>query len=236
MISRRTLVAVAIVAVAATILASCAEPYTGAANSPKVAVVGDSLVAGAHDSYRWLLTTEGWNSSVAGLSGFTVADSQGVVTQMAATHPSAMVIALGTNDIRQMANGTEDMTQFHTAMTTMLASVADIACVVWVGVAESNGTSPPLTLVAARPALNAAIKAELTKTGRPNRYYADWAAASTGHPELFNGSGQDHIDKTPSGNLIYASLGVTALQQCPGAPKYPARSAPASTPPNSPTS
>ena len=201
-----------------TVLTSCAEPYTGSANSPKVAVVGDSLVAGAHDSYRWILTTEGWNSSVTGLSGFAVADSQAVVTQMAATHPSAMVIALGTNDIRQMAAGGEDMAQFHAAMTTMLASVAGIACVVWVGVAESNGTSPPLKLVNARPGLNAAIKEELAKTGQPNRYYADWAAVSTGHPELFNGSGQDHIDKTPKGNLTYASLGVTALRQCPAAP------------------
>lgn len=219
--SKRRMVAVSIaVAASLAVLTSCAEPYTGAADDPKVAVVGDSLVAGAHDSYRWILTTDRWNSSVTGLPGFAVADSQAVVTQIAATRPRAILIALGTNDIRHMADGTENMAQFHTAMTVMLASVADIACVAWVGVAEVNGTAPPLTLVDARPGLNAAIREELAKTGQPNRYFADWAAVSTGHPELFNGSGQDHIDKTPRGNLSYASLGVTALQQCPGAPNY----------------
>jgi hypothetical protein len=217
---RRSLGAIAC-GLAALLVTSCvAEPYTGSDANPKVAVVGDSLILHAHDAYRWILTSDGWDSSVTGLGGFSVGDSQAIVTQMAATHPAAMEIALGTNDVRYMAAGTEDMAQFRALVAAMLTSVADVACVVWVGVAEYNGAYPPLTMAGTGPAINAIIKDELAKTEHANRFYADWAALSTGHPELFNAPGDPHIDETPNGNLTYTTLGVNALAQCPGAPNF----------------
>lgn len=217
---RRALLAVGC-SVAALVVTSCApEPYTGSAANPKVAVVGDSLISRAHDMYRWILTTDGWDSSVTGLGGFSVGDTQATVTQAAATHPVAMEIALGTNDVRHMAEGTETMTQFRALVAVMMTSVTDVPCVVWVGVGEYNGEYPPLTMAGTGPAINAVIKDELARSGRRNRFYADWAALSTGHPELFNGPGDPHIDATPTGNSAYTKLGVDALAQCPGAPNF----------------
>lgn len=197
------------------------NPYAGA-HGPRIGVIGDSLVVGIEELATAQLRDRGWNPSVTGHAGYTVADEFDTMTRLMATDPQVVVLALGTNDIRDLGYGKQTWAQLRDDVRQALALTRSAGCVVWVGVNTYNGAWTPgdgdLTVAGSR--VNQVITEELAASGRPEGTtdYADWSAISAGHMEYFSAPGDPHF--TPAGNQAYTDLIVETAGRCPGAPIF----------------
>jgi len=214
---------VAVLAALLLVMAGAAcepNPYAGA-QGPRIGVIGDSLVVGIEGLATAQLRDRGWNPSVSGHAGFTVANEFDTVTRLMTTNPQVVVLALGTNDLKGIDNGTQTWDGFRNDVATALGLADGGSCVVWVGVNEYNGTfEHGITLGAFGWVINWIINVELARTGRRNTtaFYADWAAASRGRMDYFSAPGDPHL--TAAGNQAYTDLIIDTAGRCPGAPIF----------------
>lgn len=201
-------------------LASCSSlpTYTGPPGGPRVGVVGDSLIGGVKPLLTDSLIAAGWRTYVRGDFGSSTAGEAGRIGDIVATRPEAIVIALGTNEVGKMALGTQDLDGVRGDVRAAIQRVSPVGCLVWVGVNDSNGASFGWPMWSWGAPINRIITEELAASGRApgSVVYADWAAASRGHPEYFNAPDDVHL--SAAGNEAYNRLIVDSAAQCDRAP------------------
>jgi hypothetical protein len=219
---RRRTAAAFVAAVAAVVAAAGCQPatYSDRAGSPRIAVVGDSLIWAAQPPTLTALHTRGWSASVTGTPGHTVADQIPYVSgSVMPTDPHAVVVALGTNDVRLMADGAQTWDGLRRDIRRMIDVTRNARCLIWVGVNDTSGFYRPGVgnLAEVGWAVNWTIAEELERAGRPagTAVYADWASVSR-NPTFYVAPGDPH--HTPAGQQAYTNLIRTAADRCAGAP------------------
>lgn len=217
------------VALAALVLAAAVAFLTVShllTEGPKtrVGVVGDSLTAQATWPIIDQLDADGFDVTVAGENGATIADQLRQLESL--TLPGGaeiVVVALGTNNAF-FASATDSRrrsldqsrTDAHDALTRLLDGQPgqswhpSTRCVVWVNV---NDHSPFMSLDRNGSAMNKVIEDEagsFRAKGR-NVVVADWAGTSRNRPEWFL---QDQVHLTPAGERAYADMIRGATHRC----------------------
>jgi lysophospholipase L1-like esterase len=208
-------------AIITTIAVGCTpRDPTGNPNAPKIYAIGDSLTYGVQDLAQNALVGNGWQASVTGHGGFAVADEFDTIDRAVAANPGAMLIALGTNDIRKIAAGQQTTEGFRSDVDAALAKMVNVSCVAWVGVNTYNGDwGPGGDHRVVGPAVNQIINDEMGKYGRLSGgkgAYGDWGTSSYGHMEYFEAPGNVHF--TDAGNAAYTKLFVDTAAKCGNAP------------------
>jgi len=193
-------------------------------NKTRVAVVGDSLTAQATWSIIDELNNHGYNSTVAGVNGATVADEARQLESLTLPGGSdIVVVALGTNnaffasmtDSRHI-DPDSSKRDIHDAMTRVFEGQPgqqwqpSTRCLVWVNVSDQ---SPLLALDKNGPILNHMIDDEAGGFRAKGRrvVVADWAGASRAQPDWFLA---DRVHLTPEGERAYANVIRTAVDRC----------------------
>lgn len=233
--ARATAAAAATVGLALAVLAGCEPtPYVGPAGGPRLALVGDSLLAAVQPAAQTRFAAEGWSDSVTGIAGFTLGDQHDTIERAVATHPQVLVVELGSNDLRLMAEGAQDFDGYRSQVQATIQATAGVPCLVWVGVETTNGTwGPGGDNRVEGPWLNLVTWLELARSGRPagSVVWADWAAASQGQTAWFKAPGDTH--HSTLGDAAYLTFLDASVARCPGGPTSStstSTSAPASTP------
>ena len=186
--------------------------FRGLSGGPKVGIAGDSITfvsAGAIEAavmpaYRvWL----------SGQPGFTIAGVQPVINTQVAAGPAAMVVNLGTNDVKPG-------TAWRTPFDTMVASLQPVACVELVNLnatianyfaslnndLNGNGIVDANEIVTTATDINAAIAA--TAAANPRVHVIDWNSATATNPSALTSDG---IHPNAAGQAWLASHIRTAL-------------------------
>lgn len=195
------------------------KPYIDRAGGPRIAVVGDSLTYFTESQATAALYNRGWSPSVTGFGGYTVAEQFGTAQQVMAASPTAMVIALGTNDIRTMNAGQQTWEGFRADVRRMLSITRSAPCVAWIGVNDFNGFYGPGIGDLSRVGwvMNYIINEELARSGRPagTTFYGDWASISR-RLDYYVAPGDVH--HSALGQAAYTELIRSTADRCPGAP------------------
>ena len=216
---RWRVLSVAAVALVAVVLSACEpDPYLGPSDGPRLAIVGDSLIDQSRDQMSQTFIADGWYTSVTGRGGYTSRDHWSTERRVMETDPSVVVLALGTNDFREIVTGLQTWDGFRASVRESIGITRAAPCLVWVGVTQTYGFygGPPSgNLDQLGWVINVIIQQELAASGRPvgTTFYADWAAASRNRPEYFNGPGDVHLNDT--GDAAYARLIESAVDRCP---------------------
>lgn len=210
---------VAVVAVVALVLSACEpEPYAGPVDGPRLAIVGDSLIDQSRDQMSQTFIGEGWYTSVTGRGGYTSRDHWSTQRRVMETGPDVVVLALGTNDFREIVTGLQTWDGFRASVRESIGITRAAPCLVWVGVTQTYGFfgGPAIgNLDQLGWIVNVIIQQELAASGRPSgtTFYADWAETSRGQSEFFLGPGDVHLNDT--GDAAYARLIDSAVDRCP---------------------
>jgi len=118
------------------------------AAKPKVVVVGDSISSDAVAGPQIDAVFDGlmgWDSSRVAIGGQSVAQMRDYIRFLATSHPAAMVIELGTNDMGGVAlnaggvapSGNQQLVNYANAVAQLEGALADVAglpCIVWINV------------------------------------------------------------------------------------------------------
>ncbi len=212
-------IAVAAVALVALVLTACQpEPYVGPSDGPRLAIVGDSLIDQSRDQMSQTFVAEGWSTSVTGRGGYTSRDHWTTQRRVMETNPAVVVLALGSNDFREIVTGLQTWDGFRASVRESIGITRAAPCLVWVGVTQTYGFfgGPPTgNLDQLGWVVNVIIQQELAASGRPTgtTFYADWAGESRGKADYFLGPGDIHLNDT--GDAAYARLIDSAVDRCP---------------------
>ena len=202
--NRQLLIPTALVAIAGVVSAVGFGSHAG----QTVVVVGDSLTAQSEAPIGLVLTADRWRPIVDGRSGSSITNRNSIVdwptriTELASTHPSVVVIELGTNDC---ANCGDDL---DGGIDRILAPLRHTRRVVWLTVQDTavERSSDP-------EGVNEALRRATVRW--PNLELLDMKGHFDGHPEWhiadllhFNAAGskeladliRDAIDEPPSPN------------------------------------
>jgi hypothetical protein len=219
---KRRSIGIAAALLTVLVIATACEPRPYTAHypqSPRVAVVGDSLVHVIEDANQNLLVGDGWNASVTGVAGFTIRQQFDMLSKLAPTNPQVAVIALGTNDLREIDGRVQTWEGLQADARQALRIVANVPCVVWVGVSETAGAFIHGTRHStAGWAVNWHVSNELFRA-RPKAgtaVWADWAAVSRNNPGYF--LSPDDMHHTAAGKAAYSQLIRDSVRKCPGNP------------------
>lgn len=178
--------------------------YTGAAGSPRVAVMGDSITSLSSPSLHEALDVD-HRTRIMAATGITFAGSRYAAADLGATDPDVVVVALGTNDVWN-----------EVPLPTILADMDQVlsdfpaACVVMTTVNEhtvgARSGAGVLFDNAVAHQLNGQIRS------RPVRL-ADWDAAANADPDVYLDAGTIH--PTETGQRLWASVVAAAVATCP---------------------
>lgn len=210
---------IAAVALVSLVLTACEpEPYAGPTDGPRLAIVGDSLIDQSREQMSRTFIDGGWYTSVTGRPGHTSRDHWTTQRRVMETNPKVVVLALGTNDFREIVTGLQTWDGFRASVRESIGITRTAPCLVWVGVTQTYGFfggPPEGNLDQLGWIVNVIIQQELAASGRPTgtTFYADWAGASRGKGEYFLGPGDVHLNDT--GDAAYARLIDSAVDRCP---------------------
>ena len=193
-------------------------PFTGSPSAPKVGVLTDSLLTGGADDLTGALTDQGLQASVTVSPGYPTWALTSAAKQLAVQATQVLVVATGTNDLRDVAQGFRTLDQVRTSMDQLLAS-ARVPCVVWVGVNTTNGLHGGGAgsfgdVRVGGPVINQTIRAAQAQSGRPSArtLYGDWATRSAGHLDWFRAVDDVHLSAT--GLAEYERLILDGVAAC----------------------
>lgn len=193
------------------------DPYVGRADGPRIAVIGDSLLEQMHEDYTSTLVTRGWNASVTPKGGYTTRDHWDTEERVMATDPDVVVIALGTNDVREINAGLQTYDGIRESVRHSIDITRGARCLVWAGINEVSGLYGPGlgNLAEFGWVVNVVIQQELAWSGRApgTTVYVDWAAASRKHPEYF--VAKDDVHHSSIGQRAFASAIDAGIARCP---------------------
>jgi lysophospholipase L1-like esterase len=220
--TRRLRNAVASVVTAASLLvglglAAIAGPASATANPPTtLLVLGDSLTWGtnyfsksqarlaAANNFDVVLVDSRWGRRVSGLTS-TRYSGNAALKQLIAdgVRPTAVIVALGTNDVAMFTKRREYVTLIQELMTT----IGDVP-VAWVNVHRIDSTST----IRGSKRFNAAIGQVLANY--PLASVFDWAQIAKSNPKVVD---PDKIHLTPLGHevrtKVYLEISATLAQR-----------------------
>ena len=179
---------------AASVVASCSETV----ESPRVLVVGDSILNQSADAVRASLEQQEWSPVVAAFGGTAIEQWTARLPALIAEHdPSIVVVELGTNDCTAGPDCPIDQ-----QVEAALDALSGAEQVLWLNVQ----TGPAYPAGAER--INAAREA--ATASHPNLEIVDFSDEFAGHPEWLDAGGP-HL--TPVGQLEFAKLITDAVDE-----------------------
>lgn len=177
-----------------------------------VAVMGDSLVFLATNDLQSQLNPKYPNPIIQGGIGVTTESMRLAIEQLHdGSHPDAIVIALGTNDVSladqapTQESKTAELQNSIAQQAAVLQTLADTPCVIWVGVQEHNFLSFPRW----GPQLNAGFSTNIA--AHSNAHFLDWEVLMKPHPEWQDA--KDGLHFSSAGNAAYAVAITNAISQ-----------------------
>ena len=220
--TRRLRNAVASVVTAASVLvglglAAIASPANATANPPTtLLVLGDSLTWGANyfaksqarlaaaNNFDVVLVDSRWGRRISGLTS-TRYSGNAALKQLITdgVRPTAVIVALGTNDVAMFTKRREYVTLIQELMTT----IGNVP-VAWVNVHRIDSTST----IRGSKRFNAALSQVLASYPLANVF--DWAEVAKNNPKVID---PDKIHLTPLGHEVrtkaYLEIAATLAQQ-----------------------
>jgi lysophospholipase L1-like esterase len=220
--TRRLRNAVASVVTAASVLvglglAAIASPANATANPPTtLLVLGDSLTWGANyfaksqarlaaaNNFDVVLVDSRWGRRISGLTS-TRYSGNAALKQLITdgVRPTAVIVALGTNDVAMFTKRREYVTLIQELMTT----IGNVP-VAWVNVHRTDSTST----IRGSKRFNAALGQVLASYPLANVF--DWAEVAKNNPKVID---PDKIHLTPLGHEVrtkaYLEIAATLAQR-----------------------
>lgn len=181
-------------------------------------MVGDSLLSNSVSPLTSALQRRGFQASVSANPGYPTWALVSAAQRMTGQGANVLVVATGTNDMRDVALGYRTLAQTRQAMDQMI-SLNRAPCIVWVGVNTFNGlhgggagTFGDVNV--GGPVINQTIRDAEAASGRPptRTLYADWAARSEGHLDWF--FAVDDVHLSPVGSAEYERLILDGVDAC----------------------
>ena len=198
-------------------LAAIASPANATANPPTtLLVLGDSLTWGANyfaksqarlaaaNNFDVVLVDSRWGRRISGLAS-TRYSGNAALKQLIAdgVRPTAVIVALGTNDVAIFTKRREYVTLIQDLMTT----IGDVP-VAWVNVHRIDSTST----IRGSKRFNAAVGQVLANYPLANVF--DWAEVAKNNPKVID---PDKIHLTPLGHevrtKVYLEIAATLAQR-----------------------
>ena len=194
------------------------KPFVGSSSAPGVGAFGDSLLVDIASSLTTGIVNRSFKASVTAMPGYATYRTQYTADQLVKASPRILVIATGTNDLRDWSTGYRTLDQIRTSVRTMLDHTKTVPCVAWIGVNTTNGVwTTPGSIgdhTVGGPTLNSVITDEIARSARDKSrlIYGDWSAASQGHLEYFKAPGDPHLSAT--GSAAYQRLILDQVDAC----------------------
>lgn len=218
----RSLIRIALAAVAVAILLSFSAgragaappvPYEGPPWMARLAMVGDSMTWTSSDVLKPALRTGWWRPAIFSFPGVRTETMRDQVRAMAADRPDAFVVQLGALDTLEIISGARswEFEKGQIGGTVGDIQAAGVPCVVWVGLNEEFDGGP---IDQWSTAINDQIRYELALRGAGS--FADWTAVAAGHPEYLL---EDGAHLTNTGKAVYASMIRDSLRNCTSNPR-----------------
>jgi lysophospholipase L1-like esterase len=159
-------VAAAVLVVVVTLVVSLWPRSPG----PRVVIVGDSITVFAHHEITHALGGN-YSVTISAVLGQRIDEMLPALQRDLATHPRAVVLNLGTNDVLQARLHPDWQTGFN----TMISLVLRLPCVVLTTISTLATTSPAPD-PAAEPQVASDINAAIVRTSASHRnvYVVDW--------------------------------------------------------------
>jgi lysophospholipase L1-like esterase len=242
--TRRLRNAVASVVTAASVLvglglAAIASPANATANPPTtLLVLGDSLTWGANyfaksqarlaaaNNFDVVLVDSRWGRRISGLTS-TRYSGNAALKQLITdgVRPTAVIVALGTNDVAMFTKRREYVTLIQELMTT----IGNVP-VAWVNVHRIDSTST----IRGSKRFNAALGQVLASYPLANVF--DWAEVAKNNPKVID---PDKIHLTPLGHEVrtkaYLEIAATLAQQASDMTTTTTSTTTSTVPPATPT-
>ena len=180
--------------IAAGVVASCSDSV----DSPRVLLVGDSILNQSADAVRASLEQQEWSPVVAAFGGTAIEQWTARLPALIAEHdPSIVVVELGTNDCTAGPDCPIDQ-----QVEAALDALSGAEQVLWLNVQ----TGPAYPAGAER--IDAALEA--ATASHPNLEIVDFSDEFAGHPGWLDAGGP-HL--TPVGQLEFAKLITDAVDE-----------------------
>jgi hypothetical protein len=188
-----------------------------AGRKPEISVVGDSITHAARAEVE-----QGFGQpdvlSLDAIPGRTIDDMRAAIRRAVAGHPRALVIELGTNDVREISqrrypgSRTAKFLSHADDLHAALDDVAPARCVIWVDVPTVGG-GRVVDLPVLAPAWNRLL---VTSTaGHSNVHIADYAGPLEARGAKWLSANYDHPllhPATPAARALVASVIVDATR------------------------
>jgi acyl-CoA thioesterase-1 len=190
----RLLAPVVAAATASAVVASCASTV----ETPRVLVLGDSILNQSADPVRSSLEDHGWAPVVIAFGGSAIEQWTARLPQLLDEHqPSIVVVELGTNDCTDGV-----CPELDAQIEAALDALADTEQILWLNV-QTGPTYP-----AGAERVNVALDTAATR--HPNLEIVDFSDEFAGHPDWLDAGGP-HL--TPAGQLAFARLVTEAVDR-----------------------
>lgn len=192
--ARRLIAGVLTLVAAMGFVASCSDSV----ESPRVVVVGDSILNQSADEVRTSLQQHEWAPVVAAFGGSAIEQWTARLPALIAEHdPSIVVVELGTNDCTAGPD-----CPIEQRIEAALEALSGAEQILWLNVQ----TGPAYPAGAER--INAALDA--ASASHPNLQIVDFSDEFAGHPAWLDAGGP-HL--TPAGQLAFAKLITDAVDE-----------------------
>jgi lysophospholipase L1-like esterase len=186
-----------VIALGGGVLAACGSSV----DSPRVLVVGDSILNQSSDKVQAVLAQHGWQPTIAAFGGTAIEQWTAALPRLVAEHkPSIVVVELGTNDCTQGG----ECPQVSAAIDSTLSALKPAQQILWLNVQTQPTYPGPSGAKQVDVALNAAAQQHA------NLRIVDLSDKFANHPEWLDNGGP-HL--TPAGQLVFASLIENAVDQ-----------------------
>jgi len=179
---------------------------------PTVAIVGDSITEQGQSSLHRVLGAR-WDLHVDGRSGYTVAQQLPAARELAAGHPTQVIVNLGTNDVTRG----DDLVRSAADLGDVVAAFPEATCIHLVTVNEGIVTAGGSAADRAAE-LNRSMAA--LAAADPRIDVVDWSAAVAAYEAGDQADGPiltDTVHPSPRGQLALAARYDDALSACPAA-------------------
>jgi len=150
---------------------------------PRVYVIGDSVMLGAHDAL--VAELAGWSVTVWAEEGLSTLGAASIVSASHAVIGDVVVVALGNNDAG-------DPTTFGQRIDGVMQAIGTVPRVIWVNLRNFASWVPAMDQ-----------QLVLAQSRWPNLQIADWNSVASPNPGFVYGDG---LHLTPAGQTAMAQL------------------------------
>jgi hypothetical protein len=206
-----------VLAVLAVLLALGLPAWSGPADGPRVAAIGDSLLRqlqfdgpthpGSDRAFTRSLVDQGWRGAVRAENAYRTAQLRPLAREAAQRAADALIVSSGAADVRWVSRQ-PDPTAARAAVRRQIRLLLDDAgdrCVVWPTFTPAGDAGRRRTATTINQALRA--QAEL----RPTLEVPEWARLAADHPGWFLADG---VHLSGRGEAAFQSTLLNATRHC----------------------